>query len=104
MKKSHIIPLTCCNSVCIVVEPGWSEWGFWSGCSVTCGSGSRQRSRSCQSNNPEGECVGGYTEVTGCTMASCDLFTDEFGEYYDVYHSYYLTLRMQSLLLPFKNF
>ncbi|WAR08189.1 ATS14-like protein [Mya arenaria] len=45
---------------------GWTSWSDWSSCSVTCGIGQRQKSRSCQ--NPSAsiinnKCPGNVEEI-----------------------------------------
>ncbi|VDI19374.1 Hypothetical predicted protein, partial [Mytilus galloprovincialis] len=52
----------------------WGSWTFWSECSVSCGIGSRERSRSC--NNPAPahggpDCSGSGTDSKQCASKSC---------------------------------
>ncbi len=51
----------CQNAVC----PFWQQWGGWSPCSVTCGSGQITRNRQC---SQPGQCVGGETEAQLCQL------------------------------------
>lgn len=57
-----------------LVDGGWSDWDEWSECSVTCGNGTQQRSRSC--NNPaplhDGkDCTGDAMDVKQCSTGHC---------------------------------
>ncbi|XP_058945107.2 coadhesin isoform X1 [Pocillopora verrucosa] len=36
-----------CNVIPCPVNGGWTSWGYWNKCSVTCGGGTQKRSRSC---------------------------------------------------------
>ena len=49
----------------------WSEWGPWSPCSVTCGIGTRTRTRTCPR---PGECAGKPEQTGMChgRVLSCD--------------------------------
>ena len=38
-----------------IVNGDWGVWGAWSTCSMTCGSGTRARSRSCDNPAPAQE-------------------------------------------------
>lgn len=35
------------------IDGGWGDWSAWSGCSLTCGIGTRQRERKCDSPKPQ---------------------------------------------------
>jgi hypothetical protein len=52
----------------------WSDWGEWSSCSVSCGSGNRLRERSC-SNPPPSElgrqCEGNNRQTDSCVLEQC---------------------------------
>lgn len=45
----------------------WTEWSFFSGCSVTCDSGWKLRTRSCPTNN----CVGDSEQRETCYVGKC---------------------------------
>ena len=53
---------------------GWSVYGPWSTCSVSCGTGQRNRTRVCDDpvpNHGGADCVGEATEIGSCTGAPC---------------------------------
>ncbi|XP_059096840.1 properdin-like [Tigriopus californicus] len=49
----------------------WGAWSEWSSCSETCGSGQKQRSRICNSDQPNLYCKGSATGVRYCLIVSC---------------------------------
>ncbi|XP_019643716.1 PREDICTED: coadhesin-like [Branchiostoma belcheri] len=61
--------------ICLhVVDGGWSSWGGWSSCSVTCGSGSQSRHRTCTNPAPAyggANCAGSAQETRQCNAGSC---------------------------------
>ncbi|XP_060552963.1 hemicentin-1-like isoform X1 [Ruditapes philippinarum] len=61
------LPGPCANG-------GWTNWGQWSACSVTCGDGLKSRSRTCTNPPPSinGQyCDGNPFEDVVCTKSSC---------------------------------
>ncbi|XP_066270066.1 macrophage mannose receptor 1-like [Branchiostoma lanceolatum] len=56
--------------ICLhVVDGGWSDWGSWSGCSVTCGVGTQTRNRTCTNPAPANggaDCDGNTQERQNC--------------------------------------
>ncbi|XP_046699885.1 adhesion G protein-coupled receptor B2 isoform X5 [Silurus meridionalis] len=55
------------------VEGQWLDWASWSGCSVSCGSGTQQRQRRCSvSVHGWAECKGPHSETRDCTNRPCD--------------------------------
>ena len=56
-----------CNSVTCVTAT-WNEWGNWGSCSLTCGGGSRMRTRTCTVEN---SCVGPSTQALACNTFVC---------------------------------
>ncbi|XP_078666384.1 coadhesin-like isoform X1 [Branchiostoma floridae x Branchiostoma belcheri] len=55
--------------VTAAVDGGWSDWGPWSGCSVTCGVGTETRNRTCTNPAPANggaDCDGPDQETQAC--------------------------------------
>ncbi|XP_078658182.1 tyrosine-protein kinase receptor Tie-1-like [Branchiostoma floridae x Branchiostoma belcheri] len=53
----------------VKVDGGWSEWDAWSPCSVSCGNGTRTRTRTCDNPSPAyggQECEGAASETQAC--------------------------------------
>ena len=58
----------------IVVDGNWTQWSSWSSCSVTCGVGSRTRTRNCTNPSSQGggaDCIGANNGTDTCNMAAC---------------------------------
>lgn len=57
-----------------VVDGGWADFGNWSMCSVTCGTGTSTRQRACD-NPPAAHgglpCPGSKTEQKICHLDTC---------------------------------
>ena len=57
----------------VVVNGGWSDFGEWSECSVTCGGGIKERTRTCTNPPPSNGgacCVGDNVEAKSCYTSS----------------------------------
>ncbi|XP_028669475.2 properdin-like isoform X1 [Erpetoichthys calabaricus] len=66
--------MSCRDQECCPVNGGWSTWGPWQPCSVTCKSGVRKRERSCTNPSPScgGQCIGSNNETEICdTLLIC---------------------------------
>ncbi|KAL7829399.1 hypothetical protein AOLI_G00302840 [Acnodon oligacanthus] len=62
----------CNNTATCPVHGLWEEWSPWSLCSVTCGRGSRTRSRSCVAAQHGGKgCGGPEVQTKLCNIAVC---------------------------------
>ncbi|XP_060607592.1 uncharacterized protein LOC132759768 [Ruditapes philippinarum] len=64
------------GTTCTTVNGGWSNWGSYSSCPVTCGTGSVTRSRSCNNPTPAHggtTCSGSATETGTCTKPACPI-------------------------------
>uniref|UniRef100_A0A8C5UZN7 Thrombospondin-2 n=1 Tax=Microcebus murinus TaxID=30608 RepID=A0A8C5UZN7_MICMU len=62
----------CCPSCFHALdgEEGWSPWAEWTECSVTCGSGTQQRGRSCDVTS--NTCLGPSIQTRACSLGKCD--------------------------------
>ncbi|XP_052768086.1 ectin-like [Mya arenaria] len=59
---------------CDVVHGGWSIWGSWGQCDVSCGNGTRMRRRQCDNPSPKNggdDCLGERTEQIMCLVNPC---------------------------------
>ncbi|CAC5410844.1 HMCN [Mytilus coruscus] len=74
--------LICAEINCPVIG-AWSEWGVWSLCSTSCGSGNRTRSRLCDNPPPSyggGYCNGNNLDLDTCNTHECPIDGD-WGEW-----------------------
>jgi len=56
------------------VDGMWSSWGEYSTCSVTCGAGTKQRTRTCTDPAPSNggnTCAENDLETSGCNLGTC---------------------------------
>ena len=61
------------NAAC-PINGGWSSYGSWGSCSVSCGGGTQTRSRTCTNPAPANggaTCSGSATESQSCNTAAC---------------------------------
>lgn len=64
-----------CNENPCPINGQWSEWSNWSECSATCGGGVKERTRKCDSPEPQngGEsCQGWGSEFAVCNRQKCN--------------------------------
>ncbi|XP_052235909.1 uncharacterized protein LOC127847794 isoform X3 [Dreissena polymorpha] len=62
----------CTKQLC--PDGGWSSWGSWQSCSVTCGGGLKLRSRTCTSPSPSAygkACEGNFEAFAVCVNTPC---------------------------------
>ncbi|KAK3598646.1 hypothetical protein CHS0354_024368 [Potamilus streckersoni] len=53
----------------------WSDWGPWTSCAVTCGTGIQTRYRACQRNSSStSDCSGEYVEQALCFTSTCPTY------------------------------
>jgi hypothetical protein len=54
------------------VDGTFGEWSVWSDCTVTCGGGDTERSRSCFGQMFGGKaCVGDFNQTKSCNIHPC---------------------------------
>ena len=56
------------------VDGAWTTWGEYSTCTVTCGDGTKLRSRACTDPEPSNggsNCAGSNTDTTHCNDKAC---------------------------------
>ena len=60
----------------MIFQAMWGKWGAWTACSVTCGAGTRERTRECE--DPTGtrfSCSpGAPSESESCNDATCGMY------------------------------
>ena len=59
----------------VSVDGQWVDWMQWSGCSVTCGPGTRTRQRLCLDPRPSNggsDCAGSASETEDCEIIRCE--------------------------------
>ena len=64
----------CNTHVCPPVNGGFTDWGAYSPCSVTCGKGTMKRTRSCSNPPPSNggkPCEGSTSETVECEKGAC---------------------------------
>ena len=54
----------------------WSNWGQWTNCTQSCGSGKRTRVRKCLHNHSSAPCVGDQLQESTCNEFSCPYWTN----------------------------
>ncbi|XP_052276440.1 coadhesin-like isoform X2 [Dreissena polymorpha] len=62
-----------CN-LCNFSNGNWADWSSWSSCTITCGSTSQTRTRTCTNPPPANHgknCIGPSTDYTSCVRDSC---------------------------------
>ncbi|NWQ77372.1 HMCN1 protein, partial [Columbina picui] len=63
-----------CNKRRCPVDGKWAAWGSWSACAVSCGGGSRQRTRRCADPAPQfggRKCEGNDVQIDFCNSDPC---------------------------------
>ena len=66
-------------------DGGYGSWGSWASCSVTCGIGTKIRTRACDNPTMEGSglaCSGDSDDSTTCIQPACEgKLTNSTNEY-----------------------
>ncbi|CAH1775807.1 unnamed protein product [Owenia fusiformis] len=60
-----------CGVLQVCPVTNWSEWQLWSGCSDSCGDGTKERRRTCYNASKDKRCLGDEVEHTNCNIQSC---------------------------------
>ncbi|OWF44661.1 SCO-spondin-like [Mizuhopecten yessoensis] len=67
---------SCTTSTYCPINGGFTSWTTWTTCSVTCASGTQERSRTCTSPTPQfggSACTGAVDQTKGCTLSPCPI-------------------------------
>ena len=98
------INTSCCWTFLLSVNGGWTTWGNWSTCTVTCDGGTQTRSRSC-TNPPAAHggkpCVGLKENSRDCNK---DVFCPGRMIRYRLKVFFFRQNRYQHMLLGFSSF
>ena len=77
MLEQNCNKLHCTNCAALsTVDGGWSDWTWWGSCSVSCGGGTRERSRECNNPSPENggkDCLGPIVDTGSCNEHACPI-------------------------------
>jgi len=67
--------LNCSTNITCPGSDTWSSWSTWSGCSATCGNGTRTAYRNCTTSSSDSSgaatCNGSSTTVISCNAGAC---------------------------------
>ena len=61
-------------NIIAAIAAEWQEWGEWSGCTASCGEGSRVRARACSEAlfGGDQQCSGNSSEAGHCKISECE--------------------------------
>ncbi|XP_078312808.1 SCO-spondin-like [Crassostrea virginica] len=65
-----------CNTHNCPIHGNWASWSSWGSCTVTCGGGTKDRSRTCTNPAPQylgNDCVGSGADRTDCNTHHCPI-------------------------------
>ncbi|XP_029819877.1 hemicentin-1, partial [Manacus vitellinus] len=74
--KGSAVESVMCNVKPCPVDGKWAPWSSWSACSVSCGGGSRQRTRLCSDPAPQfggHKCEGSDVQMDFCNSDPCPI-------------------------------
>uniref|UniRef100_A0A8W8KZK8 SUEL-type lectin domain-containing protein n=1 Tax=Magallana gigas TaxID=29159 RepID=A0A8W8KZK8_MAGGI len=63
-----------CNTQHCPIDGSWASWGSWGTCTVTCGGGTQDRTRTCSNPTPQyggASCPGSLTSTQDCNTQIC---------------------------------
>ncbi|XP_062592704.1 uncharacterized protein LOC134254174 [Saccostrea cucullata] len=66
---------SCTEGAC-PIDGGFTDWSVWSTCTVSCGGGTRTRTRTCTNPAPENggaDCVGDRSQTENCNTQECPI-------------------------------